>query len=69
MKTEEQAKASDCCGPAGCGEWQGNRRLCVGSTCMGWRWQYGIMVVPAEIAEAVAAQPCLGFCGAAGRPA
>jgi hypothetical protein len=48
--TEDQAKASRCCGPEGCGQAVGGLqqamsggaigsiRLCIGSQCMAWRW-------------------------------
>lgn len=35
--TTDDARTMDCCGPAGCGVWVNNRRLCRGPSCMGWR--------------------------------
>lgn len=37
VKPPRVPETMDCCGPAGCGVWVNNRRLCRGPTCMGWR--------------------------------
>ena len=39
MKTEEQAQATRCCGPEGCGHKQDDgTRFCIANACMGWEW-------------------------------
>ncbi len=36
---EDEAQLKRCCGPEGCGAQHGVMRFCIGSSCMGWRWQ------------------------------
>jgi hypothetical protein len=64
--TQDQAKHMHCCGPQGCGRFDDatgyvagqNRRYCIGSKCMAWRW---------EVRERpLAPEKRQGYCGLAG---
>ena len=64
--TEEEAKHTRCCGPEGCGEMRydgsplDQKRHCIGSACMAWRWDV----------EKNRKGPGIdhGYCGLAGKP-
>ncbi len=77
--TEEEAKTKNCCGDQSCGAWlpqppvpgQPQKRVCIGSQCMAWRW------VPTPEWEQKADReyrrsgtrlpPKYGYCGLAGK--
>lgn len=78
MMTQEEAKATRCCGPTGCGEQRiydpntgDTARYCIASACMGWRWQpQGSMDNPTRVPGGGTQQikRVIGYCGLAGRP-
>jgi len=83
--TEQEAKTKRCIGPADCGRLveiskrmtnagdtlTARIRVCIGSTCMGWRWDRdGWSLRFDENGPVLARQTTEshGFCGIAGRP-
>lgn len=76
MMTQEEARATRCCGPSGCGdqiyrknlsdEVVGNiERVCIASACMGWRWR---MSTDLSTMRPEPHPNGEGYCGLAGLP-
>lgn len=80
--TEDEAKKTRCCGPEGCGAKSSydNKRFCIASACMAWRWTVcggpfsAVPWMAADLAEAERVSNDAdgavigGYCGLAGSP-